>query len=41
MLDVFNSSAFSVVEMTAAINKAPFVPTRIQELGLFDAQLGL
>lgn len=36
MLDVFNSSAFSVVEMTAAINKAPYVPTRIQELGLFE-----
>lgn len=36
LLDVFNSDAFSTVEMTAAINDAPYVPGRIGALGLFQ-----
>jgi len=35
MLDVFKTDAFSVVSLTAAINKAPHKPTRIGTLGLF------
>ncbi len=34
-LDVFNNDAFSLRSLTAAINKAPFKPGRIGELGLF------
>jgi hypothetical protein len=37
-LDVFNSDAFSVRSMTAAILKAPHKPGRIGELGLFGSQ---
>lgn len=35
MLDVFRSNAFSMVEMTASINKAPYTPGRIGALGIF------
>jgi len=35
MLDVFNSDAFSVTNLTDAINKVKFVPGRIGQLGLF------
>lgn len=35
-LDVFNSDAFSVQSLSAAINDLPFVPGRIGALGLFD-----
>jgi hypothetical protein len=34
-LDVFRSDPFSLVSLTAAINKAPYKPMRIGELGLF------
>lgn len=36
ILDIFNDDAFSVVNLTAAINDITFVPGRIGELGLFD-----
>jgi hypothetical protein len=36
MLDVFNSDAFSVTNLTDAINKVKFVPGRIGQLGLFQ-----
>lgn len=35
-LDIFSNSAFSVISLTDAINKVPFVPGRIGQLGLFD-----
>lgn len=35
-LDVFRSSAFSTLSLTDAVNKMPFVPGRLGELGLFD-----
>jgi hypothetical protein len=35
MNDVFSSDAFSVVELTQAINKQPFVPGQVGKLGLF------
>ncbi|OSM08759.1 major capsid protein [Magnetofaba australis] len=37
-LDVFNSNAFSLVSLTDAINKMPFVPGRIGQMGLFHEQ---
>jgi hypothetical protein len=36
MLDVFNSDAFSVTNLTDAINKVKFVPGRIGQLGIFQ-----
>jgi len=36
MLDVFNDNAFSCVSLTEAINKAPYKPSRLGELGLFE-----
>lgn len=36
MLDVFNDDAFSVTNLTDAINKVKFVPGRISQLGLFS-----
>lgn len=38
MLDVFKSDAFSVIELTEAINKVPFQPKRLGELGLFESR---
>ena len=38
MLDVFNTNAFNTVSMTAAIEKAPFQPTRLGKLGLFKVK---
>lgn len=35
MLDIFNDDAFSVTNLTDAINEISFVPGRIGELGLF------
>lgn len=35
MLDVFKSDAFSLTKLVAAINKIPYVPTRLGNLGLF------
>ena len=37
-LDIFGSSAFTMVALTDAINKLPFVPGRIGQLGLFREQ---
>lgn len=38
MLDVFRSDAFSLQQLTAAINKVPFQPGRLAALGLFTAE---
>jgi hypothetical protein len=35
-LDVFNNSAFTVTSLTDAINKVPFIPGKIGQLGLFS-----
>ena len=35
-IDVFNSDAFSMFSLTAAINKAPYVPKFLRELGIFQ-----
>ena len=35
LLDVFSGSAFDTASLTAAINKAPFKPSRIGAMGLF------
>lgn len=35
-LDVFNSDAFSVLTLTDAINKVPYVPGQVMGLGLFQ-----
>jgi hypothetical protein len=37
-LDIFRSDAFSLVEMTAAINAAPYVPNRLGAMGLFEEE---
>jgi hypothetical protein len=37
-MDIFNNDAFSVVRLTDAINNIQYVPTRIQELGLFQTE---
>lgn len=37
MLDVSNGGAFSLLRLTSAINEVAYVPSRIQELGLFSA----
>jgi Phage major capsid protein E len=37
-LDIFSSSAFSMVALTDAINHMPYVPGRIGQLGLFREQ---
>lgn len=38
MLDVFKGDAFSFTELQLAINRIPYVPTRIGSMGLFDSQ---
>jgi hypothetical protein len=35
-MDVFRSDAFSMMELTAAINDVPYVPGRVGELGVFS-----
>lgn len=37
MLDIFHSDKFGVVEMTALVNKQPYVPGQIGRSGLFDS----
>ena len=37
-LDIFSSSAFTMVSLTDAINRMPYVPGRIGQLGLFREQ---
>ncbi len=34
-LDVFNNDAFSVLQLTDAINKTPYIPGQVMRLGLF------
>jgi hypothetical protein len=36
MLDVFNSSAFSLTSLTGSINKLPYKPSRLGAMGLFE-----
>jgi hypothetical protein len=38
LLDAFNSKAFDMLEMTAAVNKQPFVPGRAGSLGIFESR---
>lgn len=38
MLDVFKTDAFSLLSLTAAINKLPYVPGRLGAMGLFKEQ---
>lgn len=38
MLDIFNSDAFSVTNLTDAINNISFVPGRIGQMGLFEVE---
>lgn len=38
LLNVFQSSAFEFTKLVAAINKVPYVPTRLGSLGLFQAE---
>lgn len=40
VFDVFNSDAFGLVTLTDAINKVPFVPGRLGQMGLF-AETGI
>ncbi|RFA24350.1 major capsid protein E [Alkalilimnicola ehrlichii] len=35
-MDIFQQNAFSMVELTAAINKVPFQPSMLGSLGIFD-----
>ncbi len=35
ILDVFETDAYNVISMTAAINKSPFVPARLGQMGIF------
>lgn len=37
-MDIFNNDAFSLVNMTAAVDKMPFVPGFIGSLGIFDSE---
>lgn len=37
-VDVFSTDAFSAVEMTAALEKVPYVPQMLGNMGLFDAR---
>jgi hypothetical protein len=37
-LDIFNNDAFSLVNMTKAINDAPYQPGRIGDLGWFSEE---
>lgn len=34
-IDIFNSDAFSAIEMAAALNKVPFQPARLGQMGIF------
>lgn len=38
ILDIFRKDAFNVVSLTAAINKLPYRPTRVSDLGLFQSK---
>ena len=36
MLDIFSNNAFSVTSLTDAINKMPFIPGKVGQLGIFQ-----
>lgn len=38
VFDIFNSDPFSLVSLTDSINKMPFIPGRLGQLGLFQEQ---
>lgn len=38
LLDVFNNDIFNVVSLTTAINKLPYIPSRLSALGLFKVR---
>jgi hypothetical protein len=38
ILDVFDGDAFTVMSLTAAINRLPYTPTKIADLGLFSSE---
>ncbi len=38
LLDVFKASAFDVMSLTTAINKLPFKPSRLKEMGIFKVE---
>lgn len=38
MLDIWNNDAFSVVEMTAKVNRQPFTPGQIGQTGIFQEE---
>jgi len=38
MLDVFHSDVFGVLSLTTALNKLPYIPSRLGQSGLFRAQ---
>lgn len=40
-LDIFNDDAFSLVNLTAAIQNSPFTPGRLGQMGIFGAPEGL
>lgn len=40
-LDIFNDDAFSLTSLTAAIQNVPYVPGRLEQLGLFSPAEGL
>ncbi|MEZ5439992.1 MAG: major capsid protein [Lysobacterales bacterium] len=37
-MDIFNANPFSMVELTAAVNKLPTIPTALGDLGLFTVK---
>lgn len=37
-IDIFRNDAFGLVEMTDAINNAQYVPSRLNEMGIFDEE---
>lgn len=38
MLNIFDNDAFSVVSLTTSINKLPYTPSRIGQMGLFSSK---
>lgn len=36
LIDIFTGDGFGVIELTAAINKQPFVPGKVRSLGIFE-----
>jgi hypothetical protein len=38
ILDIFNEDAFGVVDLTTSINKLPYVPNRLDRMGIFTRE---